>query len=184
MNFDQSVQFSGLWHIFARDLGRSDQNKSWGTETEQIIIFTLMIIHEGQVEILLHVCIHFESRRKFRSRLKQYCYMYVYTLSQEENFGQYWSNTVTICTVRNSIKSQKFNQIYVWILKIQVKIQKIMRVCIRRLFNMFFERKIYPLQRYRSITALLHIEKIYEFSKSLTRVFVPTKLKCCCNMNF
>ena len=28
--FDQSFQFSGLWLIWARDLGRSGQNKSWG----------------------------------------------------------------------------------------------------------------------------------------------------------
>ena len=30
--FDQSFRFSGLWLILARDLGRSGQNKSWGTE--------------------------------------------------------------------------------------------------------------------------------------------------------
>ena len=34
--FDQSFRFSGLWLILARDLGRSGQNKSLGTEREQI----------------------------------------------------------------------------------------------------------------------------------------------------
>ena len=29
--FNQSFRFSGLWLILARDLGRSGQNKSWGT---------------------------------------------------------------------------------------------------------------------------------------------------------
>ena len=40
--FDQSFRFSGLWHILVRDLGRSGQNMSWGTENrerEQMIIF-------------------------------------------------------------------------------------------------------------------------------------------------
>ena len=37
--FDQSFRFSGLWLIWPRDLGRSGQNKSWGTEREQIFFF-------------------------------------------------------------------------------------------------------------------------------------------------
>ena len=37
--FDQSFQFSGLWLILARDLGRSGQYKSWGTQIEEIILF-------------------------------------------------------------------------------------------------------------------------------------------------
>ena len=30
--FDNSFRFSGLWLILVKDLGRSGQNKSWGTE--------------------------------------------------------------------------------------------------------------------------------------------------------
>ena len=39
--FGQSFRFSGLWHILARDLGRSGQNKAWEqrAEREQIILF-------------------------------------------------------------------------------------------------------------------------------------------------
>ena len=33
--FDQSFRFSGLWIILAIDLGRSGQNKSWGTENRK-----------------------------------------------------------------------------------------------------------------------------------------------------
>ena len=40
--FDQSFRFYGLWLILARDLGRSGQDKSWGTENrerEHVILF-------------------------------------------------------------------------------------------------------------------------------------------------
>ena len=104
-------------------------DNSWGSSKGSVIcMYVCMYTLWVKKKILVNIKV-----------IQLYVCMYVYTLSQEENFGQYWSNTVTICTVRNSIKSQKFNQIYVWILKIQVKIQKIMRVCIRRLFNMFFK---------------------------------------------
>ena len=33
--FHQSFRFSGLWLILARELGRSGQNKSWGTENRE-----------------------------------------------------------------------------------------------------------------------------------------------------
>ena len=33
--FEQSFWFSGLWLILARNLGRSGQNKSWGTEKRE-----------------------------------------------------------------------------------------------------------------------------------------------------
>ena len=33
--FDQTLRFSGLWLILARNLGRSGQNKLWGTENRE-----------------------------------------------------------------------------------------------------------------------------------------------------
>ena len=33
--FDQSFRLSGLWLILSRDLGRSGQNKLWGTENRE-----------------------------------------------------------------------------------------------------------------------------------------------------
>ena len=33
--FDHSFRFSGLWLMLARNLGRSGQNKSWGTENRE-----------------------------------------------------------------------------------------------------------------------------------------------------
>ena len=42
--FDQCFRFSGLWLILARDLGRSGQNMSWGTEIQHVIFFLIWTV--------------------------------------------------------------------------------------------------------------------------------------------